>query len=81
MDVWQEMGNFERAMTNFQTAVRLKPSLHQALNNLGVLFTMQVRASLTALCSAFTLNSEPCLRLATLRASRAAWKEVSPVGG
>jgi Flp pilus assembly protein TadD len=39
--VYKELGNFERAMQHFQTAIRLRPTAHQALNHLGVLYTMQ----------------------------------------
>jgi tetratricopeptide (TPR) repeat protein len=51
------MGNLERALSHFQTAVKLSPTCHAALHNLGVLFTLQgaIKEGLEALHAAIAI--------------------------
>jgi tetratricopeptide (TPR) repeat protein len=51
------MGNLERALSHFQTAVKLSPTCHAALHNVGVLFTLQgaVKEGLDALHAAIAI--------------------------
>jgi hypothetical protein len=60
------MGNLERALVHFKTAVALSPSHHAALHNLGVLYTMQgaVKEGLQALHGAIAVcptHMEACV--------------------